>query len=168
MTDHFPAAVGRTLVFEGGFVDNPADPGGATKHGISQRFLRLVGLTDDVREMTTQRAVDIYREYFWDMYNCGLIEDGEIAGEYFDFLVLAGPRASGLCLQRALRSTSYATNKPGLRVTEDGIVGPLTARSANESPRFPLLAALKSEQAGYARDLDNPTFERGWVRRAYQ
>ena len=165
---HFETAVKKTMEMEGGFVDHPADPGGATKFGISQRFLDLVGLKDDVKELTGARAIEIYKEYFWDMYNCGRIAHRSVAEEVFDFTVLAGPRASGLALQRALHSASFVVGDPSLRVEEDGIMGALTAKASNLAPELILLAALKSEQAGYARDLDNPIFERGWVRRAYE
>lgn len=161
-------AIARTMETEGGFVDDDQDPGGATNFGISSRFLRLVGLDDDVQTMTKARAVEIYREFFWDMYNAGRIDDREIAAEYYDYTVLAGPRVSGRCLQRALRAVSYAAERPDLRVEEDGVVGPITTRAVNLSPRVPLLAALKSEQAGFARGLKSARFQRGWVRRAYE
>ena len=136
--------------------------------GISRRFLNSVGLTDDLKTISRDRVVEIYKEYFWEPYNHEKIENVEIAQEVFDFTVLAGPKASGLALQRALRSVSYVVCDGSLRVEEDGIVGPKTVRAVNAVAPLPLLAALKSEQAGYARDLDDPTFERGWVRRAYE
>ena len=57
----FNQAVVLTLKHEGGFVDNPADPGGATNMGITQRDLPGV----DIRNLSTPLAMNYYREHFW-------------------------------------------------------------------------------------------------------
>lgn len=63
---------------EGGFVNHPADPGGATNYGISLRFLQSQGVAvgdldgdgdidvDDIRALTPETAADILRKNFWD------------------------------------------------------------------------------------------------------
>jgi lysozyme family protein len=68
-------------------------------------------------------------------------------------------------VERALRST-------GVSVAEDGIVGPVTLKAINKADPTDLLAALKSEAAGYYRLIANanPSQQRfidGWLRRAY-
>ena len=68
--DNFAACLTFTLRYEGGFVDNPNDPGGATSLGVTQRTLAAwrhkpvsVG---DVRALTTAEAGQIYRALYWD------------------------------------------------------------------------------------------------------
>jgi lysozyme family protein len=68
--------------WEGGYVDNPSDPGGATNYGISLRFLQAQGTEvgdldgdgvvdiNDIRNMTSQKAADIMEDCFW--YPLGL------------------------------------------------------------------------------------------------
>ena len=70
MKDNFPACLAFTLQFEGGFVDNPRDPGGATSLGVTQRTLaawRHKPVTiSDVRNLGTNEAGQIYRALYWD------------------------------------------------------------------------------------------------------
>jgi lysozyme family protein len=61
VTDYFPAAFAIVVGLEGGYTDDPADPGGATKYGISQRA--YPGL--DIANLTLSAAQDIYREDYW-------------------------------------------------------------------------------------------------------
>lgn len=67
--DNFQACLDFTLKFEGGFVNNPKDPGGATNRGVTQRTLAAwrhkpvsVG---DVRSLTVAEAGEIYRAMYW-------------------------------------------------------------------------------------------------------
>ena len=65
---------------EGGFVDDPADPGGTTNYGVSLRFLKSQGLeagdidgdgdidADDIRALTPERAAGVLRRAFWDVF----------------------------------------------------------------------------------------------------
>jgi len=59
--DLFTAAVTTLLEVEGGYVDNPSDPGGRTNWGISQRA--YPGL--DIRSLTREDAVSLYRRDYW-------------------------------------------------------------------------------------------------------
>ncbi len=86
--------------------------------------------------------------------------------QVFDLSVNLGIRTAVIVLQRALRSV-------GINVQEDGLMGPQTLSSAsNSEPRY-LLAAIKSEAAGYYRQIaaKNPSpqkFLKGWLNRAYK
>lgn len=57
----FDEAIGTVLENEGGYNDDPLDPGGRTKYGISQRSYPNV----DIKNLTMQQAEDIYRRDFW-------------------------------------------------------------------------------------------------------
>ena len=66
MKENFPLAVGFVLKHEGGYVDDPSDPGGATNFGIAQRYHP----NEDIKNMTIDRAAQIYKTDYWDACNC--------------------------------------------------------------------------------------------------
>jgi lysozyme family protein len=96
---------------------------------------------------------------------CEQIDDENIATKFFDLAVnMEIPQAVRL-IQRALRSA-------GQTVADDGIIGPVTLAAINKADPTDLLAALKSEAAGYYRLIANanPSQQRfitGWLNRAY-
>ena len=73
--------------WEGGYVDDPADPGGRTKYGISQRSYPDL----DVRNLTKDNAIDIYWRDFWDKYRLDTDVAAAIRGKVFNMMVLMGP-----------------------------------------------------------------------------
>jgi lysozyme family protein len=96
---------------------------------------------------------------------CEQIEDENIATKFFDLAVHTGIPQAVKLIQRALRAA-------GIQVTEDRIIGSATLAAINKSDPTDLLAALKSESAGYYRLLAsiNPSQKRfieGWLSRAY-
>ncbi|MEN9903419.1 MAG: Bordetella virus, partial [Pseudomonadota bacterium] len=66
MTDAFDAAIADLLGIEGGFSDDPADSGGATRYGITEAVARRHGYTGPMREMPSDLARAIYRADYWD------------------------------------------------------------------------------------------------------
>lgn len=154
------------LANEGGYSSNPADPGGATKFGISARThpgLNIAGLTRDA-------AVKIYWREWWLRFGFAELP-GAAAAKTFDLAVNMGATHAIECLQRALRSC-------GRPVTEDGVIGAGTAVEAGRADPVALLAALRSEAAGYyrvsaalargRRKDDDREFLKGWLNRAYE
>jgi lysozyme family protein len=116
---------------EGGYVNDPADPGGATKHGVTLHTLRRLGMdldrdgqvtAADVRRLTREQAVDIFlREYFAKpgLTNLPL----QLQASVFDMQVNAGANAVKI-LQRLL-------TRLGHPCSDDGVIGPQTARAAH-------------------------------------
>lgn len=157
----FKKAIESLLELEGGYSDHPEDPGGKTKYGISQRSYPEL----DIENLALEDAIQIYKRDFWDKAGISLLKNEAIAIKAFQTAVWMGPYWSLRCLQRALIAT-------GRVVVPDGILGPVTAASANGADPVVLLAAYKSEVAGRVRELvaRNPklgVFEKGWLRRAY-
>lgn len=166
----FDAAVASLLREEGGYVDDPLDPGGATKFGISQRWLAAMGLSDDVRQLKQERAVELYREHFWEPYYFKGWPEQEIASKLFSATVNMGPAQAMKCFQRALRACGQQ------QVIDDGAYGPITMRAKilaiDECGNEGLLAALRSELAAFYRVLStlrpaSGKFLEGWLTRAY-
>ncbi len=111
---------------EGGFVNDPDDPGGATKYGVTIATMRRLGLdltgdgrvdVEDVKRLSRDQARDIFIEHYY--YRPGIDKLPEaIRPSVFDMYVNAGGNAVRI-LQRLLR-------KMGWMVAVDGVIGPET------------------------------------------
>ena len=148
-------AIRRTLQWEGGYSNDPDDPGGETNWGISTRANPGV----DVADLIEEQAIDIYRTKYWlDIYDDIIAET--IGAKVFDMGVNMGHRPAHVCLQRALRAV-------GIQIKEDGIFGKITLKAVNKVSPSCLLAAMRSEAAGHYRLIGKKKFMRGWLNRAY-
>lgn len=163
----FLAAVTRVLVDEGGTETAPDDPGGITRFGISAREYPTL----DIAHLTRADAIAIYYRDYWHPFGFDAAP-GAIAAKVFDLAVNIGPAHAIGCLQRALRAV-------GRRVTEDNVLGPETAAAARAAEPLALMAATRSETAGYYRvmaalarderpDVGDRDFLTGWLNRAYE
>ncbi len=162
----FIAAVNRVLEDEGGTERAAGDPGGQTRYGISAREYPNL----DIAHLTRADAIAIYHRDYWRRYGFDALP-GPIAAKVFDLAVNIGPGHAIGCLQRALRATGH-------RVTEDDALGPITSAAARAAVPFALLAALRSEAAGYYRVIAalargpranaDREFLTGWLNRAYE
>jgi lysozyme family protein len=157
----FERAVKRVLEFEGGYSDDPVDAGGETKFGICKRSYPNL----DIKNLTVEDAKFIYYRDFWEQQLYENFESVELAEKVFDLAVNVGTNRAHMLLQRALRAV-------GNTVKEDGILGKVTLAAVNFSNANELLAALRSEAAGYYRSIitKNPSqnrFINGWLKRAY-
>ena len=94
---NFNEAIERVLSHEGGYVNNPADPGGETQWGISKRSYPNV----DIKALTRSQAVEIYRRDFWGAVNADDMPDG-VAYQTLDFAVNSGVGTAIRYMQRAL------------------------------------------------------------------
>jgi lysozyme family protein len=159
----FMEAVTRVLANEGGYARLASDPGGATNFGISQRDYPHLA----VESLTRESAVAIYFRDFWKAGRFGELP-APIAVKLFDLSVNMGPAHAAQCLQRALRACA-------ITVADDGALGNATIAGATRAHPEALLAALRSEAAGYYRAASQRAgakggaeFLAGWLRRAYQ
>lgn len=162
MADDFDACLDFTLREEGGFCDNPDDPGGATCHGITLATLRHwaddPGLgVDAVRNIPIGTCRAIYRTDYWNRMRCDAMPAG-IDLMLFDHGVNAGSARSARILQQAR----------GFSATEcDGSVGPVTIGAADKADPKTLIDRMADLQTAYYRRL--PTFAEfgtGWLARA--
>ena len=174
MTPKAAGAIDWVMSHEGGWSDNPADPGGATNYGISLRWLKAAGWdvdqdgdidAADIAALTPDGARRIYHAEFWERLNLERVTSGLVARKVLDLFVNMGDRQAVLIIQRAAKAV-------GAPLDEDGIWGPLTLGSLNSYPSSELLAAIRSEAAGFYRLLAAirpalAVFLRGWLTRAY-
>lgn len=158
----FQKAFKYMIANEGGYVFDKKDPGGKTKYGISQKAYPSL----NIKALTFEEAKKIYFCDYWMKGKFEQIPDETVATQLFDFSVNLGIRTATIVLQRALRSV-------GINVQEDGLLGPVTLSGVKFSEPSTLLAAIKSEAAGYYRLIaaKNPSqqkFLNGWLNRAYK
>ena len=118
---------------EGGYVDDPDDPGGATNHGVTIHTMRRLGLDldgdgdvdrDDVRVLTRARAVSIFIEHYFRRPRIAELPV-PIQASVFDMYVNAGANAVKI-LQRLLIDMR-------MTVTVDGVIGPQTIAAAEKA-----------------------------------
>ena len=148
----FEIAIGPVLENEGGYVNNPNDPGGETKYGISKR--QYPGL--DIKNLSLEDAKGIYRKDYWQFDE---IEDQTIADKLLDMAVNMGVGTAVRLLQSAL-------NLPA-----DGVFGPKTKVAVNGNPPEKTLQLLRFYAVVHYLDLISKNaklakFKRGWLIRA--
>jgi lysozyme family protein len=154
---NYRACSAFTFRYEGGFVNHPKDPGGATNWGITKRVLegwrgRPVTIAE-VRAMTKTEAADIYRANYWNAVRGDDLPKG-VDLSVWDYGVNSGPSRSIKDLQRCL----------GVKV--DGFMGPATCKAAREAEPVALIKALCDRRRRFVRGLKPyKTFGKGWERR---
>jgi lysozyme family protein len=144
---------------EGGYVFDPADPGGETCYGISKRSYP----DEDIPKMTIERAHFLYYRDFWKRQYEQIV-DQQLANKVFDFSVNMGASTACRLLQQAINFCGWA-------IPEDGILGPETLKRANSLPAANLESAVKLMAARHYKAIAaaNPAEEKflaGWIRRA--
>ncbi|WP_103334095.1 holin-associated N-acetylmuramidase [Pseudotabrizicola formosa] len=118
---------------EGGFVNDPDDPGGATNHGVTIGTLRRLGLdvtrdgridVADVRALTRNQAVDVFIEHYFRRPGLSALPE-VVQASVFDMYVNAGPNAVKI-LQRLCTDMGFPCDP-------DGMIGPQTIRAAQSA-----------------------------------
>jgi lysozyme family protein len=160
MQKNFKNSLMHVLVHEGGYVDHPQDPGGATNKGVTltvlQRFYGASMGTDDLRAITDAQLEHIYKTGYWDKCRCDDLPDG---ADYvvFDQAVNSGPGRSAKWLQVAV----------GAMV--DGGIGPQTIAAILEHAPTQVINAMCDERLAFMKRIRNgdawKTFGRGWQAR---
>ena len=145
------------LHHEGGYVNDPKDPGGETNFGIAKRSHPDV----DIKNLTEEGAKEIYKEHYWDRNK---VEDlpENLRHIYFDMCVNQGR-------SRAVRIMQRAANAKGANLKVDGGMGPKTIAAMDGVE----LDRVRAYRVKYYADLvtrktDLEKFYFGWFRRAIE
>lgn len=123
----------KTGMMEAGYVNNHADKGGETNHGITIAVARAFGYTGDMKALTLVQATEIAKKNYWDtMYldDIGVIS-AAVADKLFDCGFLCGIEEAGYFIQRALNLFARPDLTPPAYplVKEDGRIAHLTVYS---------------------------------------
>lgn len=147
-SDLFQAAVGFLLDQEGGHVDDPRDPGGETKFGISKRSFPNI----DVGALTREAAIAIYHKEFWLPLRGDRLPPA-VAVCLFDTAVNMGLRTSVKLLQRSLG------------VSDDGVLGRKTLARLAGADADLIDDFLARRLKRYAELPTFPIYGLGWSKR---
>ncbi|MCK0209005.1 hypothetical protein MWN33_13290 [Starkeya koreensis] len=154
----FDEALSRVLAHEGGYADHPADPGGATMKGVTQRVYdgwrrRRGAPARPVRLIEPGEIEAIYRRQYWEAVRADELPAG-IDYCVFDAAVNSGPAQAAKWLQRALG------------VFADGEIGEVTLAALADADPPALVEAVCARRLAMLRGLKTyPTFGAGWMRR---
>lgn len=145
----FDLCFDRLIGHEGGYVNDPADPGGETQWGVSKRSYPDL----DIRRLTREDAREIYRRDFWGRINADEMPPA-VAWQLFDFAVNSGIETAVRYLQRAAG------------VADDGHWGPASRAAVAARTASDLVMLLIAERLDFMTRLKNwPDHGRGWARR---
>jgi lysozyme family protein len=153
-------AIRKILEHEGGYVNHPDDPGGATNKGITiatfRRYIKRNGTVADLKALTTQQAVNVYKAQYWDAVRGDDLPSG-VDYTVADFAVNSGPSRAAEYLQAALG------------VAQDGAIGPKTLAAAQAASAKPLINIINSNRLAFMKRIRGgklwKTFGRGWQSR---
>ena len=145
------------LKHEGGYVNDPDDPGGETNFGIAKRSHPDV----DIKNLTKEGAKEIYREVYWDKNKVEKVPE-QLRHIYFDMCVNMGRKRAGRIVQRA-------ANNKGHNLVVDGVLGPVTLGKINNVE----LERVRAFRIKYYADLvtrkpNQEKFYFGWFRRSLE
>ena len=155
------------LKWEGGFVNDPADLGGATNMGVTIGAWKSCGYdkdgdgdidVDDLRLLTREDVVNrVLKPHYWDRWKADDIKSQSVANILVDWVWASG--AHGIKIPQRL-----------LGVTVDGIVGPKTLAAVNARNPRELFDMIKIARFDFIEDIcrkrpANNKFKRGWMNR---
>ncbi len=145
----FDEAFERLIAHEGGYVNDPRDPGGETNWGISKRSYPNL----DIKALTREQAKAIYLRDYWDRAGANKY-DPELGFAVFDAAVNSGIGNAVRFLQRAVG------------VADDGNIGPITVAAVKSRSTAKVLLGFYGERLEFMTKLSVwDRFGKGWARR---
>jgi len=156
--DNFEQCLALVLKEEGGYVDNPKDPGGRTNLGVTQKVWESwVGnpvTESDMRALGPQDVSPLYKSNYWDKIGGDSLPLG-VDYATFDMAVNSGVVRAAKTLQSVLGVTPV-----------DGQVGPATLRACEEANAREVATRICEARLAFLQSLPTyATFGKGWSRR---
>jgi lysozyme family protein len=157
MTGNFDKVLALVLKDEGGFSNNPKDPGGMTNLGVTKSVWEaFVGHEVDeaaMRALTPGVVAPLYRQNYWNRVHGDELPAG-VDYAVMDFAVNSGPSRAAKTLQRACG------------VQDDGAIGPQTMKAVNAADPITLIDTVCDQRLTFLQSLDTfVTFGKGWTDR---
>jgi lysozyme family protein len=157
MQDNWEKSFAQMIRSEGGFVNHPSDPGGATNWGVTKKVWEdWVGhqvTVDDMKQLTQEQVKPLYFEKYWKPVKG---DDLPIGVDFlvFSFGVNAGTGRATKTLQTALG------------VVADGAIGPNTMAKIQAADAKDLIEKFSNTKTAFYKSLNTfGTFGKGWLNR---
>lgn len=145
--DAFDALMGR----EGEYSNNPADTGGETMYGITERVARAAGYIGSMRMLPRVTAKAIAKRNYWDPARCDEM-DPRVAFQVFDTIFNGGAAVKWLQMSAG--------------ASPDGVIGPATLAAVKLADPLKLILCFNAYRLMYLASLKTfPTFGHGWTNR---
>jgi len=160
MKNNFAAALAHVLQSEGGYVNNPKDPGGMTNLGCTkavwEAFVGHPVSEADMRALTPAAVAPLYKSKYWDRVAGDQLPAG-LDYAVFDASINSGPGRAAKWLQQAVG------------VAADGAIGPATLAAVAAVPVQDLIAQYNDQRLQFLATLPTwGTFGKGWGNRVAQ
>jgi lysozyme family protein len=160
MESNFEQCFALVLRNEGGYVDNPSDPGGATNLGCTKASWEAwVGhpvTKDDIKALTPNDVMPLYKAKYWDTVKGDNLPIG-VDYAVFDFAINSGPSRAAKALQSVLG------------VAADGQIGPATLTALEAANPRDVATSVCEARLTFLQGLPTfNTFGKGWSNRVAQ
>jgi lysozyme family protein len=157
MRHNWEEAIKHILKWEGGYVNHPADPGGRTNLGVTQRvweeWTGKPATEEDMRGLTIEMVSPLYRKRYWDAVRGDDLPSG-VDLCVFDCAVNAGVGRASRFLQQAVG------------VVADGAIGPKTLEAVTKMSADEIIEKFCDLRESHYKSLNTfATFGKGWMRR---
>lgn len=157
MIGNFEESLALVLKHEGGWVDDPHDPGGETNMGVTigtwEDWVGHKVVPGSLKSLTVKDIAPLYKVKYWDKVKGDQLPNG-VDYAVFDYAVLAGPS----------RATKTLQSCAG--VNADGIIGPKTLAAVNSKNPVDLSRCICDNRLAFLKSLPTwPRYGKGWSRR---
>ena len=157
MIENYPKALASVLAHEGGYVNNPKDPGGMTNLGCTKTtWEEYCGHPVDertIRSLTPLDVAPLYKRKYWDKVKADDLPNG-VDYVVFDAAINSGPGRAAKWLQACVN------------VYADGVIGDKTLQAVRNKDAKELINDYCAYRLAYLKMLQTwPTFGKGWERR---
>jgi len=157
MNTNFDACLAHLLKHEGGFVNHPSDPGGATNLGVTQEvwedWIDRTVSEENMKALTPSKVAPLYREMYWDRVKGDKLPSG-VDYCVFDAAVNSGTSRAAKWLQTTVAAVA------------DGVIGEQTLKLVLLTNPQMLIDKYSANRLSFLQRLSTwPTFGKGWERR---
>jgi lysozyme family protein len=157
MNTNFDKSLAELLKHEGGFVNHPSDPGGATNLGVTQAvwedWIDRAVSEENMKALTPAKVAPLYKELYWDRIKGDKLPSG-VDYCVFDAAVNSGASRAAKWLQTTVAAVS------------DGAIGEQTLKLVLLTNPQMLIDKYSANRLAFLQRLETwPTFGKGWERR---
>lgn len=150
---NFDEAFDHLMESEGGYSNNPTDPGGETMWGITARVARQAGYVGPMKDLPKDMAKTIARNRYWMVVRADELPEG-VRFDIFDTCYNSGEKQAIKLLQRAVG------------VPDDGVIGPQTLNALRAQKPASVAMRFNAERIEFLTVLPTwGSFGKGWARR---